>query len=55
MKNYIFKALFAALFVLVSCLAYSSTLKTEPTRSSETSADLNGLQSIIAQKTELLK
>jgi hypothetical protein len=41
-------------FVLVSCLAYSLTLKMEVTRSSEVPAEYQWLHSIIFQKTELL-
>jgi hypothetical protein len=37
-------------FRLVSCSAYSSTLKMEAICSSETSVSLNGLQGVISQK-----
>jgi hypothetical protein len=43
----------AACFMLVSCLAYSPTLKMEATCSSETSLNFNKLYGIISQKTEL--
>jgi hypothetical protein len=40
-------------FMLVSCLAYSSTLKMEATCFSETSVDFQGLHGVIFQKIEL--
>jgi hypothetical protein len=40
--------------MLVSCLAYSSTLKMDVTSSSETSA-FNGLHGVISQKIELCR
>jgi hypothetical protein len=39
--------------MLVSCLAYSSTLKMEATCSSEMLADFNGLYGVMSQKTDL--
>jgi hypothetical protein len=44
----------AACFMLVSCLAYSSTLKMEGTRSSETSVAFIVLEGVTFKKTELL-
>jgi hypothetical protein len=41
------RALFVTCFKLVSCLAYSSTLKKEAIYSSETSVEFNGLHGVI--------
>jgi hypothetical protein len=41
-----------AAFTLVSCSAYSSTLKIEAIYPSETSVDFNGLHGVISQKIE---
>jgi hypothetical protein len=46
-------AILANCFMLVSCLAYSSTLKMEVTFSSETSVDFQRLLGIISQEIEL--
>jgi hypothetical protein len=46
--------LLATCFILVSCLAYSSTLKTEATCSSEKPVDFNGLYGVMSQKTDLI-
>jgi hypothetical protein len=46
-------ALLAAYFMLVSCLAYSSTLKMEVQHSSECQLTFNILHSIISQQAEL--
>jgi hypothetical protein len=45
--------LFSTCFTLVSCLAYSITMKTEATYSSRMSVDFNGLYGIISKKNEL--
>jgi hypothetical protein len=45
--------LLAAFFMLVSCLAYSSTLKKKEACSSGTLADFFGLHGVIAQRTKL--
>jgi hypothetical protein len=47
------RALLAAWFVLVSCLAYSSTLKMEAICFSEISVDIHGLHDIISPNTEI--
>jgi hypothetical protein len=46
-------AYIATFFMLVSCHAYSSTLKMEATCSSETSVDFHDLQGVISQGIEL--
>jgi choline-glycine betaine transporter len=51
----VFTALPAACFMLVSCLAYFSTLKMEVIHCSETSADFTTLHGIVSQKTEFFR
>jgi hypothetical protein len=46
-------ALLAVCFLLVSCLAFSSTLKMEETCSSEMSVEITGIQGVIFQKRDL--
>jgi hypothetical protein len=48
------KGLLAACFILVSCLAYSSTLKTEQHVPLKCQLTLNGLHSIALLKTEFI-
>jgi hypothetical protein len=51
---YIVEEAIAACFILVCCLAYSSTLKMERNCSSETSIYFNGMHGVTFQKIELL-
>jgi hypothetical protein len=54
MKQMASRALVPAFFMLISCLAYSLTPKTDVAFSSETPLIFKGLHDVISQKTELL-